>query len=112
MKGVYFLLKGEDVIYIGQSVNMERRLTDHCFKDYDAFVFVPSDNREDLEAEMIRLIKPIGNTQNTGIKKVDDRFVTNLRIDPKLAEKVKASADAAKRSMNKEIELVLEERYT
>lgn len=38
-------------------------------------------------------------------------FTTNLRIDPKLAERVKASAEAAKRSMNKEIELVLEQKY-
>lgn len=38
-------------------------------------------------------------------------FSTNLRIDPKLAEKVKASAEAAKRSMNKEIELILEQKY-
>lgn len=39
-------------------------------------------------------------------------FSTNLRIDPKLADKVRASAEAAKRSMNKEIELVLEEKYS
>jgi hypothetical protein len=38
-------------------------------------------------------------------------FSTNLRIDSKLAEKVKASAEAAKRSMNKEIELILEEKF-
>lgn len=39
-------------------------------------------------------------------------FTTNLRIDPKLADKVKESAEAAKRSMNKEIELTLEEKYS
>lgn len=39
-------------------------------------------------------------------------FCTNIRIDSNLAKKVKASADAAKRSLNKEIELVLEERYS
>jgi hypothetical protein len=44
-------------------------------------------------------------------KQTKEFFSTNLRIETKLAEKVKASADAAKRSMNKEIELVLEERY-
>lgn len=38
-------------------------------------------------------------------------FCTNLRIDPKLADKVKESADKAKRSMNKEIELALEEKF-
>lgn len=39
-------------------------------------------------------------------------FTMSLRIDEKLSEKVKASADLAKRSMNKEIELILEERYS
>jgi len=38
-------------------------------------------------------------------------FSTNLRIDTKLAEKVKECAEAAKRSMNKEIELTLEQKY-
>jgi predicted HicB family RNase H-like nuclease len=38
-------------------------------------------------------------------------FCTNLRINPELADKVKEKADAAKRSMNKEIELTLEEKY-
>jgi predicted HicB family RNase H-like nuclease len=38
-------------------------------------------------------------------------FSTNLRINPILAERVKESAEAAKRSMNKEIELALEEKY-
>lgn len=38
-------------------------------------------------------------------------FTTNLRIAPKLADKVKEKAEAAKRSMNKEIELTLEEKY-
>lgn len=44
-------------------------------------------------------------------KQPKEFFSTNLRINPKLAERVKAAADAAKRSMNKEIEMVLEERY-
>jgi hypothetical protein len=38
-------------------------------------------------------------------------FCTNLRINPSLADKVKESADKAKRSMNKEIELALEEKF-
>jgi len=38
-------------------------------------------------------------------------FCTNLRIDPKLADKVKESAGKAKRSLNKEIELALEEKF-
>lgn len=40
-----------------------------------------------------------------------DFFCTNLRIDPKLADRVKKAADSAKRSLNKEIELTLEQRY-
>lgn len=38
-------------------------------------------------------------------------FSTNLRINPELAKRVKAQAEAAKRSMNKEIELALEEKF-
>lgn len=38
-------------------------------------------------------------------------FSTNLRIDKRLAEKVKQCAEDAKRSMNKEIELTLEQKY-
>jgi len=38
-------------------------------------------------------------------------FTTNLRIAPKLAERVKKAATVAKRSMNKEIELALEEKF-
>lgn len=38
-------------------------------------------------------------------------FHTNLRIPETLADKVKESADKQKRSMNKEIELALEEKF-
>jgi len=38
-------------------------------------------------------------------------FSTNLRINPELAKRVKSCAEAAKRSMNKEIELALEEKF-
>ncbi len=38
-------------------------------------------------------------------------FTTNLRIDPKLADKIKKAAEAEKRSMNKEIELSLSKVY-
>ena len=38
-------------------------------------------------------------------------FSTNLRIDKNLAKRVKESAEVAKRSMNKEIELALETIY-
>lgn len=38
-------------------------------------------------------------------------FHTNLRIPEVLADKVKESATRQKRSMNKEIELALEEKF-
>ncbi len=44
-------------------------------------------------------------------KKKEKKFCTNLRIPEKLADKVKASAEVAKRSLNAEIELTLEEKY-
>lgn len=107
MKGVYILLNGLEVIYIGSSVNIERRLTGHKDKDYDHYVIIECKRYKMMEKKLIRLINPPLN-----ILTYRDVFTTNLCIDPKLAEKVKESADLAKRSMNKEIELALEQKYS
>lgn len=106
MKGVYILLNGFEVIYIGSSVNIERRLTGHKNKDYDHYVIIECKRHKMMEKKLIRLINPPLN-----IVTYRDVFTTNLCINPKLAKKVKASAKVARHSMNTEIELILQERY-
>lgn len=39
--GVYFLFKGDDVVYVGQSKNILRRVGDHTeTKDFDSFGYI------------------------------------------------------------------------
>lgn len=44
--GIYFLIKGDEIVYIGQSVNIFARMNGHANKDYDSVTFVPCDKSE------------------------------------------------------------------
>lgn len=65
--GVYCLMKGPDVVYVGQSINMYARLVSHrkaCTGDFDSFTWLPLP-KEDLnnyEALWIVFFKPALNT--------------------------------------------------
>ncbi len=64
--GIYFLLRGLEVIYVGQTVNLMVRLATHIvkgIKDFDGYAFLPFP-QEDLsvhEARFIRKYDPIYN---------------------------------------------------
>lgn len=66
--GVYFLLKGDVIVYVGQSVSIMTRLGEHkrdVGKDFDR-VFViecPAGNMTRMERMYIDKFKPIHNTQ-------------------------------------------------
>lgn len=66
MIGVYYLTDGLDVLYVGQSSNVERRIAEHRTIDFSA-VFVDECKPEDLrwlECEAIRRYKPPLNEQS------------------------------------------------
>lgn len=58
--GVYFLYKNDDIIYIGQSVNVMARVGQHVDKDFDNVKIICCDkqNLNDVEAFFIDLFKP------------------------------------------------------
>ena len=59
--GVYFLRKGDAIVYIGQSTNVYSRVATHeRDKDFDSVTFVPcaKEQLDDLEGFYIRLINP------------------------------------------------------
>lgn len=60
--GVYFLFKGDELEYIGQSINVFRRLNDHLKdKVFDNYSFVCCDSKYDaekLEKQLIEKYKP------------------------------------------------------
>ena len=64
--GVYFLYKNDDLVYIGQSINIFNRLYSHVEngKDFDFYSFVKCDTQkeaETFERYLINKYKPILN---------------------------------------------------
>lgn len=69
--GVYFLLDGEEVVYIGQSVSIYSRIAQHQDKNFDRFAFVPCRPNEldVLESLYIHCLRPrMNGDQRDGAK--------------------------------------------
>lgn len=59
--GVYFLIEGDEIVYVGQSVNINQRLLGHFpNKEFSrvAILPVPPDRLEDVEREYINHLAP------------------------------------------------------
>jgi len=75
--GVYFLVKDEEVIYVGQSVNIYSRLSEHRHKQFDKYAFVPCDVDllDKLESLYIHVLKPkLNGNLNAQEKSAPIRF--------------------------------------
>jgi hypothetical protein len=61
--GVYFLIKQERVIYIGQATNLLARLASHQVRDYDSVGFIPAPAEllDELEGYWIAAFHPEHN---------------------------------------------------
>ena len=60
-KGVYFLFDKGELVYIGESDNLFRRIGQHIYekrKVFDAFEIYPCADRKRLEGFLIRLLHP------------------------------------------------------
>jgi len=59
--GVYFLIKGDRVVYVGQSVNVFLRIASHVqHKDFDSYAYIscPRDKLDILESLYIHTLSP------------------------------------------------------
>lgn len=58
--GVYFLIRGGEVVYVGQSVNVHARISQHKDKKFDRYAFVPcdADSLDVLESLYIHCLRP------------------------------------------------------
>jgi hypothetical protein len=67
MVGVYYLWDGSEVLYIGSSINVERRVAKHAYSglDFAGYFCDPCRKRElrDREAAAIREFRPLLNEQ-------------------------------------------------
>jgi hypothetical protein len=67
--GVYFLIKDESVVYVGQSINIMNRVAEHNkSKDFDTFTYVQCkrENLNQIEAMYIQRLKPKYNYNSLG----------------------------------------------
>lgn len=83
--GIYFLIKNDEIVYIGQSVNIFGRLQGHSDKDYDsvAFVACPKSQLDILETLYILNYQPKLN----GRMGNDGRLSTPISL-PQIIEKL------------------------
>lgn len=78
--GVYFLIKNNKIIYVGQSVNIFRRIMDHLpTKRFDKFSYIrcKKENLDIIESLYIHHIKPPQNADKPG----EHGKYSPLRID-------------------------------
>lgn len=69
--GVYFLLQGNEVVYVGQSVNIYTRISGHHIKNFDRFAFVLCSREmlDKLESLYIHCLRPrLNGNQCDGAK--------------------------------------------
>lgn len=61
--GIYFLISAGRVIYIGQTINIDRRLQYHHIKTFDQVRFIPCDRSvlRSYESRWINRFNPIFN---------------------------------------------------
>ena len=83
--GVYFLLDGNDVVYIGQSVNVYVRISSHVGKKFDRYAFIPCsvEDLDRLESLYIHLLRPKLNGRQNG--KDDGVMCAPISLDSLLA---------------------------
>jgi len=68
--GVYFLIDGDKVVYVGQSVNVYARIASHHDKVFERFAFIPCkrDVLDSLESLYIHTLRPPLNADMHGRK--------------------------------------------
>jgi excinuclease UvrABC nuclease subunit len=87
---VYYLYKGDDIVYIGATSRLMGRVQDHMRsnrfeknfpKDFDRceYEVVDKDDLKEIESRMIAKYKPIYNTIRTQ-EKVYDRFDSGIGL--------------------------------
>ena len=75
-EGVYFLFDNKQLVYIGESDNIYRRIGQHIYdgtKKFDSFEIFPCNDRKKLEGFLIRTLKPKYNVSLGMVYDIVDR---------------------------------------
>ena len=93
--GVYHLIKDNEVIYIGQSSNIKKRLYGHKSKQYDSVEIFHCDTEEErraLEKEHIEKYRPDFNITLNPDKKIQPASTSTILLPSKLHQQLKIKA--------------------
>lgn len=96
---VYFLFDGDEIVYVGQSIDLQNRLRGHEFKTFDrvAYYLVPEDRIDEEERRWIFGLRPKYNAQPTTAEMLKNDPLRRWRtpaVDDRLRE-LAASDDPA-----------------
>lgn len=78
--GIYFLFKDEELVYIGQSTNINKRVHDHIIdKKFNTYTYIqfPKFKLDEMEKKFIRIYSPKYNIIHKG-KIFISETITNL----------------------------------
>ena len=76
ISGIYFLLMNNEILYIGKTNNISKRLEQHrCYKIFEQVILIEINNMPDqflvgLETLFIMRLKPKGNIQHNEYRKI------------------------------------------
>jgi predicted GIY-YIG superfamily endonuclease len=67
---IYFLLKDDDLIYIGKTTRLSQRLSEHKNKDFNSYAAINTDNDDIYEYSLIDRYKPALNKRTLMVNKL------------------------------------------
>jgi hypothetical protein len=83
--GVYMFLRGDAVIYVGQSLHVDARIPGHGVRmKYTSVIWiqVPEQDLDDYEGALIRALDPECNGKATGTPSRDAEILARLGLEP------------------------------
>lgn len=99
LKGIYFLLDNNEIVYVGQSVNVYQRIHQHRDKKFNRIFVLKTDNL-DLESYYINKLKPKYNSIILPVTKTPNKAKRKPERKPKEKTGPEPQAKISKADIN------------
>ena len=106
--GVYVMYKDDKVMYVGISKNVRQRFSKHAIKDWDTVKMKPATTygaAHDLEAKLIKKIKPELNSQGSNRMQLSTRH--RLTVQPDIYQRFRTSCYSKNIKMKETLNQIL-----
>jgi len=111
ISGVYLLIEKNELIYIGQSKDIKKRVKQHNYNFDIVLIIIPvEEDKKSIEKELIRQYRPKNNYSNNPDKKVDsDKVIVTIYIEEEVWKEAQANVknEKPKSSLSRKIEELL-----